>query len=717
MFIFDGGPIPLDRDVLHPLDRNFEGVFAGTGDTILYAFDSFGPRNANRTSTYLQSFDARTGAALDGAVQVGGGNARNVSLVPLAGGEVAVSYQSSAVSAPDTTYLTLLPNGVSADGRTVIGIEEDAVVDTVPVTALDNGNVLVAWNEQGTQPLAFPEFGDDSYAWIIAQDGTQIGSPILLHGLTFGDQSVVETVAVAGGGFLSLAIDAGGMDGDGQGVFVRAFDADGRALGPDRSVNTTTALDQRDPAIARLEDGRFIVVYVSTDTADAAAPAVLYARYLDSGGQPVGQQFRLDDGEIRSGRTLDSMDVFALDDGGFAVLTEVELHRFASRTLLRVFDAEGSQVQAPAIFSDGVRMGFQGADGAIVLVSDTGLEPESLQRLHIAAQGETGPGPGILLRATPDGGTLSGTQGGDVLEGDTGNDRILGQAGDDLLIGNGGNDTLDGGAGIDTVVFDGAWWDLSWETVAPMAYRVTAANGEVDTIRNVELAVAGGMDDIEFNVLADRTFAIQDLAEDALRFAGRVDGGAASMFYGESALDTVRFDVGLSSDSVKTSATVSGNFMVSGDGIDPSLLTGVERIGFQDAVIGLDEASLSIYRLYRGAYDRTPDVEGLGFWVAQNDAGSSLDAIADAFVSSDEFDAIYGGTTDEGALTAFYENIFGRAPDAAGLEFWTGTLARPEYDLSSLLIWFTDSDEGREVTADEAREGVVMSAAYFDWSA
>lgn len=63
-------------------------------------------------------------------------------------------------------------------------------------------------------------------------------------------------------------------------------------------------------------------------------------------------------------------------------------------------------------------------------------------------------------------------------------------------------------------------------------------------------------------------------------------------------------------------------------------LTGIERRQFSDAqiAIDIDGAGGQAYRLYRAAFDRTPDKEGVGFWMAMMDGGVEAAAVASGFI-------------------------------------------------------------------------------------
>jgi hypothetical protein len=69
-------------------------------------------------------------------------------------------------------------------------------------------------------------------------------------------------------------------------------------------------------------------------------------------------------------------------------------------------------------------------------------------------------------------------------------------------------------------------------------------------------------------------------------------------------------------------------------------------------------------------FNRAPDATGLNFWV---DSGMTIEDIADTFFLMPETQEKYPeGTTDESFVTAIYQNVFNRTPDEDGLAFWVG---------------------------------------------
>ncbi len=82
-----------------------------------------------------------------------------------------------------------------------------------------------------------------------------------------------------------------------------------------------------------------------------------------------------------------------------------------------------------------------------------------------------------------------------------------------------------------------------------------------------------------------------------------------------------------------------------------------------------------IQQLYVAYLGRAADKAGLDYWANQLNtvpATLTLENLRANFVNEQpEYAAIYGGLTREATVVKIYNNLFGRAPDADGLTYWT----------------------------------------------
>lgn len=103
-------------------------------------------------------------------------------------------------------------------------------------------------------------------------------------------------------------------------------------------------------------------------------------------------------------------------------------------------------------------------------------------------------------------------------------------------------------------------------------------------------------------------------------------------------------------------------------------------------------------RLYGAAFDRHPDASGLNYWVQQRQQGMSLTSMASRFISSGEFQNLYGRLPDRDYVAQIYRNVLHREPDTTGLDYWTGRL-RAGDTRGDVLVGFSESGENKRATA------------------
>src|SRR5471032_1017034 len=118
-------------------------------------------------------------------------------------------------------------------------------------------------------------------------------------------------------------------------------------------------------------------------------------------------------------------------------------------------------------------------------------------------------------------------------------------------------------------------------------------------------------------------------------------------------------------------------------------------IKFVDKYTSFDVAGPAgqVYRLYQAAFNRTPDLPGLGFWITANQNGRDLLGIASDFIGSAEFITTYGTNVNDAAFAnLLYNNVLHRAGEAAGVAWWEAALASGA-SRASVLFGFSDSAE------------------------
>ncbi|WP_342118471.1 DUF4214 domain-containing protein [Pseudoduganella sp. OTU4001] len=143
-------------------------------------------------------------------------------------------------------------------------------------------------------------------------------------------------------------------------------------------------------------------------------------------------------------------------------------------------------------------------------------------------------------------------------------------------------------------------------------------------------------------------------------------------------------------------------------------LRNIERLQFFDQIYAFDVDGNAgqAYRLYQAAFNRTPDLGGLGFWIGQLDKGLPLRTVADAFVGSNEFKTLYGSAPSNNTfIQALYQNVLHRSPDAAGFEFWNKAM-QSGTSREEVLVHFSESAENKSALAEIIGDGFTYSSVW-----
>ena len=170
-----------------------------------------------------------------------------------------------------------------------------------------------------------------------------------------------------------------------------------------------------------------------------------------------------------------------------------------------------------------------------------------------------------------------------------------------------------------------------------------------------------------------------------------------SLFSGGGGIDTVRYSASNNTYTVLRQGDV---FFVSDQatGKVTDTLINVERIKFGNAGLALDIDGNAgqTYRVYQAAFDRTPDLGGLSYWIKAMDSGFSLRDIAVGFVNSDEFRVLYGvNPSNAYIINKFYLNVLHRVPDKGGVDFWVSVLDNKADTIAGVLAGFSESAENQ----------------------
>ncbi len=185
-------------------------------------------------------------------------------------------------------------------------------------------------------------------------------------------------------------------------------------------------------------------------------------------------------------------------------------------------------------------------------------------------------------------------------------------------------------------------------------------------------------------------------------------GGGNDQLDGGKGMDTAIYAGGRAHFTIsKNSAgyTVSDNSGVEGT----DTLSNVERLQFADAAVALDINGVAgeAYRIYQAAFDRTPDLAGLGYWIRDMDSGVSLTDVAAGFIQSAEFQRLYGAhPSNVTLLTNLYQNVLHRASDPGGFDYWIKELDAGHISAAGILASFSESTENQLQVIGKISNGI-----------
>ncbi|MFZ6774723.1 DUF4214 domain-containing protein [Undibacterium sp. SXout7W] len=180
---------------------------------------------------------------------------------------------------------------------------------------------------------------------------------------------------------------------------------------------------------------------------------------------------------------------------------------------------------------------------------------------------------------------------------------------------------------------------------------------------------------------------------------------------GGAGTDTAIYSGKIADYQISTSNTdFTVQYKTGAEGIDT--VRQIERLQFTDGNVALDINGIAgqAYRLYQAAFDRKPDLIGLGYWIGDMDKGSSLQSVAAGFVASTEFQSLYGVNPSATTLiTNFYKNVLHRAPDQSGFDYWFNELSTGKISPAGVLVSFSESPENQAQLIGQIQNGIAYT--------
>jgi len=334
---------------------------------------------------------------------------------------------------------------------------------------------------------------------------------------------------------------------------------------------------------------------------------------------------------------------------------------------------------------------------------------------------------------------IFGTNDADRITGTAGGDRIIAGNGDDFLIGGASADILDGGAGIDTAGYAGLVRAYGVGRGSGSFNAVSGGpEGGTDSLTSIErLSFLDGTLDLNPNGAAAQIYRLYDAALDRAPdqaglsgWVGRLAAGTtlsqAAQAFATAPEFVARYGNLSNEDFVKTMYRFSLNREGDANGVaawKAQLDSGVSRgevlLAFSESAEhrnitaaavaqGLfvqDDRTIAVARLYDAAFDRVPDQGGIAYWRGTLESGGSLFSIANAFVSSQEFQDRYGSLNNTQFIDQLYRFTLNREADAFGRQVWVDRLNNGT-TRAEMVVIFSESVEHVNLTAPLWQGGV-----------
>lgn len=230
------------------------------------------------------------------------------------------------------------------------------------ISSLAGGGFVVTWTDKsGTEGHST---GDDVRAQVFGANGKKLGAEFLVNTTTNADQAVPSVISLSNGGFVVTWMDFSGSAGDTSSGAVRAqiFASDGAKIGAEFLVNTTTSGMQADTAVSELSNGGFVITWTDRsqtggDTTDGAVRAQIF----DPNGGMVGAEFLVN---TTTNSYQGSPKITALTGGGF-VATWLD---FGSHDA-----GEGNDISAQVFGANGEKVGQEFKVNALPLVQQPSI--------------------------------------------------------------------------------------------------------------------------------------------------------------------------------------------------------------------------------------------------------------------------------------------------------------------------------------------------------
>jgi hypothetical protein len=266
-------------------------ISPGTNGEFVVAWNAYYADRYRNTRIGAQRLDG-SGALLGDEVRVS--EPTDFQFNPAVGidgtGAFVVAWQNGFVG----QFRGFEPTGQAATEELPVSIAQPGSAYYPAVLGLPGGGFIIAW---AAEPRGSGG-GIGIYARRLSSSGLPVGDEFQLNVYTASHHWRPALAPQPDGGFVAVW-RSDGQDGSDYGVFGRRFGIDGTPRGVEFQANEYTTDKQEHPQVAADADGSFLVVWESTDTTSGGPNGQdgdgrgIFGRAFDSSGAPLGSEFQV----------------------------------------------------------------------------------------------------------------------------------------------------------------------------------------------------------------------------------------------------------------------------------------------------------------------------------------------------------------------------------------------------------------------------------------
>ncbi|MGQ0681404.1 FG-GAP-like repeat-containing protein [Bradyrhizobium sp.] len=229
---------------------------------------------------------------------------------------------------------TLSNNGINSLTFSLNGSADDAAVAKLTQAIQFSNSLAVPAAGERTVTFTLHDGGgtagggQDTATFDVTVAVAPGANEFIVNTTTANAQTYSAVGALEDGGFVIAWVSAG-QDGDGTGIYAQRYDSSGAAVGSEFRVNATTIDDQSSPFVQGLANGGYVIAWVTGNNNGAT----IHAQQYDSSGTAIGGELDVGTGENPS--------IAALTNGGY-VITYTTADADLSGTYALIYDANGN---------------------------------------------------------------------------------------------------------------------------------------------------------------------------------------------------------------------------------------------------------------------------------------------------------------------------------------------------------------------------------------